>query len=91
MAKTFPKETIIERVPTAIGVVEVVATDAIAHVNFPDGQQTVEFRLSVIDQGGHVMGWISDKLEDHLDTKTFDDFMKATEKLRKKAEQEILP
>jgi len=91
MTKTFEPVEPVERIPTAVQDIDVEVRDALPSQMNPEGEQYVRFRLMVVDQNGIPMYGENGDLSDHLDAKTYNDFMKAIEKFRKKAEGELIP
>lgn len=90
MTKTFEPVEPVERIPTKLGTITVDLENEYSET-VEEGITTAIFHLSVDDQFGIAMSGETGDMSEHLDEKTYDDFVKAIEKFRKKAEDEILP
>lgn len=54
-------------------------------------QEIMDYEIRIDDEDEQLMNWNRGELSEHLEQKEFDDFIKAIDKFRKKAEREILP
>ncbi len=88
---SLKKQDPIVLTPVSIRSIKVILFDSLVEEDSGFGFQHMEYEIAIDDIDGNTITFDRGELSQHLEQKEFDDFMKAMEKFRKKAEREILP